>query len=63
MQVGDLVVFRSDTVPGIIVREHKQDPARTGSRRFGILWNDCDSITWEPMEYLKVISENGGEQK
>ena len=56
MQVGDLVVFRSDTVPGIIVSER---PAKEQTKvpRIGVLWVDCKYVCWEPAEYLKVISE------
>ena len=56
MQVGDLVVFRSDTVPGIIVSE-RRDNQQTKVLRIGVLWVDCNDVCWEPAEYLKVISE------
>ena len=63
MQVGDLVVFRSDTVPGIIVAQ-RPDEEKTKVPRIGVWWVDCQSVSWEPMEYLKVISETkNGEQK
>jgi hypothetical protein len=56
MQVGDLVVFRSDTVPGIIVSE-RPVKEQTKVPRIGVLWIDCNDVSWEPAEYLKVISE------
>jgi hypothetical protein len=56
MQVGDLVVFRSDTVPGIIVLERPANQ-QTKVPRIGVLWIDCNDVSWEPAEYLKVISE------
>ena len=60
MQVGDLVVFRSDTVPGIIVSER---PAKEQTKvpRIGVLWVDCKYVCWEPAEYLRVISEKDNE--
>ena len=57
MKVGDLVVFRSDKVPGLIVAQRSVEE-QTKVPRMGILWIDCDYITWEPAEYLKVISES-----
>ena len=60
MQVGDLVVFRSDTVPGIIVSE-RPVKEQTKVPRIGVLWVDCKYVCWEPAEYLKVISERDNE--
>ena len=62
MQVGDLVVFRSDTVPGIIVAE-RPDEEQTKVQRIGVLWIDCSDVSWEPAEYLKVISETRNENR
>lgn len=62
MQIGDLVLFRSDTVPGVIVAERRGEE-QTKVHRIGVLWMDSiNEVCWEPVEYLKVISENG-EQK
>jgi hypothetical protein len=60
MQVGDLVVFRSDTVPGIIVSE-RPVKEQTKVPRIGVLWVDCKYVCWEPAEYLRVISEKDNE--
>ena len=60
MQVGDLVVFRSDTVPGIIVSE-RPVKEQTKVPRIGVLWVDCNDACWEPAEYLRVISEKDNE--
>ena len=63
MQIGDLVIFRSDTVPGIIVAQ-RPDEEKTIVPRIGVWWIDCQSVSWEPMEYLKVISgTKNGEDK
>ena len=62
MQVGDLVVFRSDTVPGIIVSE-RPVKEQTKVRRIGVLWVDCNEVCWEPAEYLRVISERDNENR
>jgi len=63
VQVGDLVVFRSDTVPGIIVAQ-RPDEEKTKTPRIGVLWIDCNDVSWEPAEYLRVISEkNNGENR
>jgi len=60
VQVGDLVVFRSDTVPGIIVSE-RPVKEQTKVPRIGVLWVDCNEVCWEPAEYLRVISEKDNE--
>jgi hypothetical protein len=60
VKVGDLVVFRSDTVPGIIVSE-RPVKEQTKVPRIGVLWVDCNEVCWEPAEYLKVISEKDNE--
>ena len=62
MQVGDLVVFRSDTVPGVIVAERRDDPLPK-KLRVGVLWMDCNDVSWEPAEYLRVISERDNESR
>ncbi len=62
MQVGDLVVFRSDTVPGIIVSERPVNQ-QTKVLRIGVLWMDCNDVSWEPAEYLRVISERDNENR
>jgi len=62
MQIGDLVVFRSDTVPGIIVAQ-RPDEEQTKVQRIGVLWVDCNDVCWEPAEYLKVISETRNENR
>ena len=62
MQVGDLVVFRSDTVPGIIVSE-RPVKEQTKVPRIGVLWVDCNEVCWEPAAYLKVISERDNENR
>ena len=69
MQIGDLVVFRSDTVPGIIVATKRLGFPTEGMEkslrveRIGILWIDCNDVCWEPAEYLKVISETDNENR
>ena len=65
MQVGDLVVFRSDTVPGLIVAKlHPDAEQRARTRnKMGILWVDCNDVCWEPAEYLRVISETENENR
>ena len=60
MKVGDLVIFRSDTVPGLIVSERRDNG--DSRHRIGVLWMDCKEVTWEPVEYMRVISENGEEK-
>jgi hypothetical protein len=63
MKVGDLVIFRSDTVPGLIVSERRDNPDYR-NHRIGVLWMDCKEVTWEPVEYMRVISEREeGEDK
>ena len=62
MQVGDLVVFRDDRVPGVIVAE-RPDAEQTKVPRIGVLWIDCNDVSWEPAEYLKVISETKNENR
>ena len=62
MQIGDLVVFRSDTVPGIIVAERPANQ-QTKVPRIGVLWIDCNDVSWEPAEYLRVISERDNESR
>jgi len=62
MQVGDLVVFRSDTVPGIIVAE-RPDAEQTKVPRIGVLWIDCNDVSWEPAEYLRVINGTDNENR
>jgi hypothetical protein len=62
MQVGDLVVFRSDTVPGIIVAE-RTDEEQTKVQRIGVFWVDCNEVCWEPAEYLRVISETDNDNR
>ena len=62
MQIGDLVVFRSDTVPGIIVSE-RPVKEQTKVPRIGVLWVDCNYVCWEPAAYLKVISERDNENR
>ena len=62
MQIGDLVIFRSDTVPGIIVAQ-RPDEEKTKVPRIGVLWIDCSDVSWEPAEYLKVISETRNENR
>jgi len=62
MKVGDLVVFRSDTVPGLIVSERCSD-LNPKKPRIGVLWIDCDAVSWEPVEYLRVISERDNESR
>ena len=60
MQIGDLVIFRSDTVPGIIVAE-RTDEEQTKVQRIGVLWIDCSDVSWEPADYLRVISGTDNE--
>jgi hypothetical protein len=62
VQIGDLVVFRSDTVPGVIVSER---PAKQQTKvpRIGVLWVDCNEVCWEPAEYLRVISKKDNENR
>ena len=62
MQVGDLVVFRDDRVPGVIVAE-RPDEKQTKVPRIGVLWIDCNDVSWEPAEYLRVISETDNENR
>ena len=62
MQVGDLVVFREDTVPGVIVAERRDDPLPK-KLRVGVLWIDCNDVSWEPIQYLRVISETDNENR
>jgi len=62
MQIGDLVVFRSDTVPGLIVSERCSD-LNPKKPRIGVLWVDCNEVCWEPAEYLRVISERDNESR
>ena len=62
MQIGDLVVFRSDTVPGIIVSV-RPGKEQTKVPRIGVLWVDCNYVCWEPAAYLKVISERDNENR
>ncbi len=63
MKVGDLVIFRSDTVPGVIVAERRRDNPDYRNHRIGVLWMDCKEVTWEPVEYLRVISERGDNEQ
>jgi hypothetical protein len=68
MKVGDLVVFRRDTVPGLIValrptiayppRYERYCHGQVRDDRIGVLWSDVDVVTWEPMKYLRVINES-----
>jgi len=62
MQVGDLVVFRGDRVPGVIVAE-RPDEEQTKVPRIGVLWIDCNDVSWEPAEYLKVINGADNENR
>ena len=62
MQVGDLVVFRDDRVPGVIVAERRDDPLPK-KLRVGVLWIDCNDVSWEPIQYLRVISETDNENR
>ena len=62
MQIGDLVVFRSDTVPGVIVSERPANQ-QTKVPRIGVLWVDCNEVCWEPAEYLRVISKKDNENR
>ena len=62
MQIGDLVIFRSDTVPGIIVAQ-RPDEEKTKVPRIGVWWIDCQSVSWEPAEYLRVINGTDNENR
>ena len=63
MKVGDLVLFRSDTVPGVIVAERRENPDYR-NHRIGVLWMDStNEVCWEPVEYLRVISETDNENR
>ena len=57
MKVGDLVVFRSDTVPGVVVAEKRRFDGQH-NQRIGVIWSDCNNeVFWEPVKYMRVISE------
>ena len=62
MQVGDLVVFRDDRVPGVIVAKRRGEE-QTKVHRIGVLWMDCNEVAWEPAVYLRVISETDNENR
>ena len=62
MQVGDLVVFREDSVPGVIVAERRGEE-QTKVQRIGVLWMDCNEVAWEPAAYLRVISATDSEKR
>ena len=58
MKVGDLVVFRSDTVPGVVVAEKRGNPDQY-DQRIGVVWSDChNEVFWEPVKLMRVISTN-----
>ena len=57
MKVGDLVVFRSDRVPGVVVAEKRGNPDQH-NQRIGVIWSDCNNeVFWEPVKDMRVISE------
>ena len=62
MQVGDLVVFRDDRVPGVIVAKRRGEE-QTKVHRIGVLLMDCNEVAWEPAVYLRVISETDNENR
>ena len=63
MKVGDLVLFRSDTVPGVIVSERCNDLSPKNPR-IGVLWMDSiNEVCWEPVDLSRVISETEKEKR
>ena len=63
MKVGDLVVFRSDTVPGVVVAE-KRGNADQHNQRIGVVWSDChNEVFWEPVKLMRVISETENKER
>ncbi|MCS5572595.1 MAG: hypothetical protein NZ789_06630 [Pseudomonadales bacterium] len=65
MKVGDLVIMPGNAslgseAPGIVIKMPFVGPngERQQTPRVGIFWTDGDGgIDWEPMAWLKVISE------
>ena len=57
MKVGDLVVFKGDTVPGVVVAEKRRFDGQH-NQRIGVIWSDCNNeVFWEPVKDMRVISE------
>jgi len=65
VKVGDLVKLRDaynlgaiDHAIGIILAERDPVAKQVKLVRIGVLWNDGDTVDWEPAHWLEVVSES-----